>query len=154
MKRIALVLLLAAGCGSDAMKGPDWDLVTRHVWIDHLPRSETEMARSLVILDHDHVQIGVAVEASQWRAVVDGFKWSKTVGGADIRFPQTGKRASWTVKAWRCKDAPEPFELCLVVVEGAEHRRYYSKRDWVVGDHDRPVDAVLARIAALHAVAE
>lgn len=154
MRPLALLALLAlvactAACDSTEQRGPDWELVTRHAWVDHLPKSETEMIHALVLIDQDRGRIGVAAHASQWRAEVDAFQWSKTASGADVRFPQTGKRASWTLRGWRCKDAPPPFELCLVVATDGRHRRYYSKRDWIITDAASPDEALAAIRAAI-----
>jgi hypothetical protein len=148
MKRfLALGVLVLCSCASE-LKGPDWDLVTRHVWIDHMPKSETEMIRSLVMLRHD---VGATAEASQWRAVVDGFVWRKSDGGADVRFPQTGKTEAWSLRATKCDDAPVPFELCLVVFVDGQHRRFYSKREWIIPDDARGAGDYLRTLSAIHA---
>ncbi len=127
----ALLLVVTAACDAGpARPGTDWALAVNRVWISHLPKGETEFARSLVLIEKPEFKVGADVEASAWRAVVDGFEWKKTVTGADARFPQFERTEHWTLRAWQCGDAPAPFDACLVVKEGEKERSYFSADDW------------------------
>jgi hypothetical protein len=129
-----LVAPLASSCDTaPARPGTDWSLTMNRVWISHLPKSETEFARTLIFLEKPEFRIGGDVEASSWRIVTDLFEWKKTLTGADVRFPQFERDERWTLHAWKCKDdAPRPFDLCLVVKDGEKERRFFSADEWKI----------------------
>ncbi len=142
MRPHVLVLLAvcaaAAACDtSPARPGTDWSLVANRLWISHLPKSETELARSMAFLEKPEFRVGGDIEASAWRTVVDLFEWRKSVTGADVRFPQFERTEHWTLRAWKCKDeAPAPFDHCLVVKDAEKERSYFSADDWKLEPDD------------------
>ena len=144
----AVVLALASSCADDAQRpGVDWQLIANRFWLSHIPQSEIEYTRSLVMLDKPEAKGGAAVEASQWRIVAVLFEWRATASGADVRFPQFERDERWTLRAWKCKgEAQPPFELCLVVGDGQIERRYFSAKDWKLEDD---VDAAALREVAV-----
>ncbi len=140
-KLIALALVGAASFGvwklgsalfSDETQG------TKHavnqLWIDHVPRDDRDMFTHFVVIDHPQGKFGAVGRSSQWRHMVDVFRWELQGDKLGMFFPQDRARAEVTIETWECAgEAPAPFELCMKMTN-AKGRSwlFYSRDDWEI----------------------
>lgn len=156
MRNLALLVSLAATLGfASACERPadapdrQWELVQRRLWIERAPRDARDMIHQMVFLDDGRAgQIGARIHASSFRMFLDAFSWSRRGSALKMLLLQDERTYEARFRAWQCAgEAPEPFELCLELREGARVRNYFSRKDWIIEDlHD--VDLLLAEIAA------
>ena len=112
-------------------------LLEGRLWVDRMPTSTRDMVGKFVVVNSvDHGPFGVAERGSVWRHRTEVFQWSRSGDALKVYLPQDRKRATFQVRTWRCKDAPEPFELCLELRRDGKTKRLYSRHDWFV--HPRP----------------
>ena len=108
-------------------------LLEGRLWVDRMPSSTRDMVRKFaVVRSVDHGPFGVAERGSVWRHRTEVFQWSRSGSTLRLFLPQDRRRVSYEVKAWRCDDAPAPFELCLELRGDGNTRRMYSRDDWTV----------------------
>lgn len=115
--------------------GTQW--VVNHVWLERIPENERDMIGHLALIQHPRMRIGVAGRSSQWRHLVELYKWGLEGHRLSLYFPQEQAKAHVKVRTWRCKgEAPEPFEICLEISSGRRTAVYYSREEWVIEPHD------------------
>ena len=105
-------------------------LLLDRVWIERIPESPTDMIGQFAMVSEQ--KVGVAARGSQWRQMIDIFKWRGNSNKYRLGFPQDNRRVDVNMKAWRCK-APKPFQLCLEITAGKRKAKLYSRDDWTLG---------------------
>jgi len=122
-------------------------LVKDRLWIDHIPRSETDKMNVFVALSQRPRQppIGIFEQVSMWEGHFEAFRYEQTNEEWRIHLPQSGDKETLTIKASECHQSG--MDYCLEV-EGASRgpKRYYSRKGWEV----RSLDAVDALSATIH----
>lgn len=152
-KLIALALVGACSFGawklgsallSDETQG------TKHavnqLWIDHLPTDDRDMITHFVMIDHPQGQFGAIGRSSQWRHMVDVFRWKLSGNKLGLFFPQERARGEVEIETWECAgEAPAPFELCMKMTN-KQGRSFmlYSREEWEI--NPRNVAEALADI--------
>lgn len=131
--------------GSEA-QGTEY--AVNQVWIDHVPQDDRDMIAHMVLIDHRQGQFGAIGRSSQWRHMIDVFRWQLDRGTLRVFFPQDRVRGEVGVRTWECKgEAPAPFELCMELTnQNGNSAMLYSRKDWKV--EPRNVDGSLEDIAA------
>ena len=73
---------------------------------------------------------GVFQRGSSYRINLEVFEFLRDANELQVRFPQTGKKATLRYRTTRCSDHP-PFDLCLEIDQNPWQgpRRYYGFRD-------------------------
>lgn len=138
-----IALTLAAACGFGVYKAgsaliADEAQGTEHavnqVWIDHIPRNDRDMIAHMVLVDHREGQFGAIGRSSQWRHMIDVFKWQLRGDSLRVFFPQERARGQVKIETWECQgEAPAPFELCMrMTAKNGESAMLYSRHDWKV----------------------
>jgi hypothetical protein len=120
-------------------------LALDRLWIDHVPRGETDKINLFVALSEEGV--GVFQEASAWQGKYDLFRFEAS--GNEIRtfYPQTKQRERLSVRARECRDV-EHMDYCMDVSGGSHGvKHYYSAKGWEIGDATLP--AAIAHADAL-----
>ena len=141
-----IALTLAAACGFGVYKAgsaliADEAQGTEHavnqVWIDHIPRNDRDMIAHMVLVDHREGQFGAIGRSSQWRHMIDVFKWQLRGDSLRVFFPQERARGQVKIETWECQgEAPAPFELCMrMTAKNGESAMLYSRHDWKVEPH-------------------
>lgn len=121
------------GSDSRAASGHDASLVKDRVWLDHIPRSETDTVQVFVMLGQRTRQgtVGAFEAASAWQGAFEIFRYE--LHGSELRvvFPQRGDRETLRVEATRCNE--RGMDYCLEI-EGSSRgvRRYYSRKGWEI----------------------
>ncbi len=140
-KLIALALVGAGSFGvwklgaallGDEAQGTEH--AVNQLWIDHMPRDDRDMITHFVLLDHPQGQFGEIGRSSQWRHLIDVFKWQLRGAKLGLFFPQDRARGEVTVETWECAgEAPAPFELCMKLSnEQGPSFMFYSREDWEI----------------------
>ena len=108
------------------------------VWIDHVPRDDRDMITHLVLIDHRDGQFGAIGHSSQWRHIIDVFKWNLQKDTLRVYFPQDQAKGALKIETWECEgEAPKPFELCMRLTnKQGNSAMLYSRRDWEIDPHD------------------
>lgn len=104
------------------------------MWIDHLPKNDRDMFTHLLLLDHSRGQFGAIGRSSQWRHMVDIFRWQLQGDQLGLFFPQDRARAEVQIETWECAgEAPAPFELCMKLTnKQGRSWTFYSREDWEI----------------------
>lgn len=103
------------------------------VWLERLPKSQRDVVGHFVLVDRKKKRIGVGGASSQWRHDVELFHWTLDHDRLEQAFPQSETKASSTIKAEKCDDAPRPFTMCLDIESAdGQKRRFYSRREWII----------------------
>jgi len=155
-KLVGLVAAVAATCGvwhwhgnrATEVDDASAKLAFDRLWIDHIPRGETDKLNLFVALSEEAV--GVFQQASAWQGNYDLFRFE--ANGNEIRafFPQTKERERLTVRTRECHDI-EHIDYCLDVSGGSHGvKRYYSAKGWEIGDATLPA-AIAHADALVHA---
>lgn len=143
-----IVLALVGACGFGAWKagsallGDEEAQGTQHlvnqVWIDHVPADDRDMIGHLVVLDHPQGKFGATGRSSQWRHIIEVFRWRLEGKRLTLAFPQERVRTAVDVETWRCEgEAPAPFQLCLRLTnQRGQSVTLYSRDDWEVRPHE------------------
>ncbi len=107
--------------------------VIDRVWIDHVPRSETETINVFIALSKDVAgqPTGIFQKSSAWRGAYELFKYETRRGRIVATFPQTKETEEITAKATRCDEGGMDF--CLEL-DGASRgvKKYYSRKGWEI----------------------
>lgn len=100
------------------------------IWIDHMPRGETDPVRIFAALRRE--PFGAFQEATRWKGGYEIFVHEpRSDGEAVLTFPQNGDRERARYTARSCSE--RGFDYCLELrgtSRGA--KRYYSKRGWEI----------------------
>jgi hypothetical protein len=104
------------------------------LWIDHIPRDERDMITHFIVLDHPQGKFGTLGRSSQWRHLIDVFRWQLHGGELSVYFPQERARAKLQIETWECAgEAPDPFELCMrVTTPQGRSWMFYSREEWEI----------------------
>jgi hypothetical protein len=124
-----MLLTLGTFAWRASRDSPDAKLVFNRVWLDHLPRGETDRFHALII--GTDRPIGHFAEQTPWTGQWEGFRYDAAGGEGqlDLRFPASGKRERVTFKARRCDEGG--FDYCLDVTGSSRGpTRYFSKKQW------------------------
>jgi len=134
-KALLAALVVASGIwfylhGKGEAPSPARQLAFDRIWIDHFPRSDTDMAQVFVALSDEAV--GIFNAASQWKGEFEIFHWEpRGEGEMVLLYPQTHSRETVKYRATEC-DAGE-FTFCLELAGNSRGvKKYYSKRGWEV----------------------
>lgn len=106
-------------------------LIFDRVWIDHLPRGETDTIQIFLAIRDEGV--GVFQSTSAWAGTYEGFRFEAKGGEMRAVFPQTRDRETIELDANECHDV-DNMDYCLDVVgasRGVKH--YYSAEGWEIG---------------------
>jgi hypothetical protein len=155
MKKLVLLILL----GTAAVSVWSWtrsaepvdaeptahQLLADRIWVDRVPRSETDTFQVLVMISEQAV--GVFQATSAWRGSYEAFRYEAHGPELRLLYPQTGDREKVRAKAKRCSQ--DGMDFCLEL-DGASRgvKRYYSREGWEIGS-SRDLDAVKRRIDTL-----
>lgn len=145
-KLIALALVGASSFGiwkaGQAVFGESETQGTKHavnqIWIDHLPKDDRDMITHMVLVDHRDGQFGAIGHSSQWRHLIDIFKWQLQKDTLRLYFPQERARGEVKIETWDCEgEAPAPFELCLRLTnKNGRSAMLYSRYEWEIDPKD------------------
>lgn len=118
-------------------------LALDRVWVDHLPKSETDTIQVFVAITEQ--PFGVFQAASAWRGAHELFQYEKKGGKIRIEYPQTGEREDVKLTATECDE--RGMDFCLEV-KGASRgvKRYYSQEGWEI-DGTQAVGQIQSQIA-------
>lgn len=119
--------LAATGCTSDR-ETSDAKLLVNRIWVDKLPKKETDYFELLVLVQDDPV--GLFRRASQYEGDYALFRYE--VRGDDklqLMFPQNKSKHEAKYKARACDE--KDFDYCLDL-DGAPRgvKRYLSRKEW------------------------
>lgn len=139
MKKLLLVLLLILAAyllwrwwrADGAALGRGQELVYDRVWIDHLPKSETDEIQVFVAIRDE--PIGIFQKSSVWRGAYELFRYENQGDGKIVLlYPQTRDKERAAYRATQCDE--KGFDFCMQL-DGASRgaQRYYSQRGWEVG---------------------
>lgn len=140
-KLIALALVGACSFGvwklgsallSDEAQGTEH--AVNQLWIDHMPRDDRDMITHFVAIDHPQGKFGALGRSSQWRHMVDVFRWELNGNKLGLFFPQDRARGEVTIETWECAgEAPAPFELCMKMTnKQGRSWTFYSREEWEI----------------------
>lgn len=104
------------------------------IWIDHVPRDDRDMINHFILLDHPQGKFGAIGRSSQWRHMIDVFRWRLKGKELELFFPQEQVRGSVEIETWECEgEAPAPFQLCMKMTnKQGRSWLFYSREDWEV----------------------
>lgn len=139
MKKLAaLAVVLVAGSwiawrSLRTADKPENRLFFDRPWIDHAPRTETDLVSVFVAITDE--PLGVFARQSQWKGEHEFFRYENQADGrVDVVFPQSRTRERVTYAVHRCHQGQ--FDLCLDVSGNSRGlRRYFSREDWAIGAH-------------------
>lgn len=151
-----IALALAGACGFGvyqagqalfASEAQSTEHAINQVWIDHVPRDDRDMIAHMVLIDHREGQFGAIGRSSQWRHMIDVFKWKLQGDRLGVFFPQDRTRGQVKLETWECAgEAPAPFELCLrLTSKNGESLVLYSREEWKI--EPQAIDDSLEAIA-------
>jgi hypothetical protein len=123
------------------------ELFYDRVWVDHLPRSETDTFQIFVAVTEQ--PMGVFQQTSRWKGEFELFRYAaRGDGQVELLYPQTGAREKVRYRAWKCSE--QKFDFCLQV-DGASRgiKKYYSLEGMEIGSHSL-VEAQNAAARLLH----
>ncbi|MSP62723.1 MAG: hypothetical protein EXR72_20815 [Myxococcales bacterium] len=132
-----LILLLVVGYlvwrwwNSGTAEGRGEDLVFNRIWIDRMPKSETDQVHVFAAITEEPV--GIFDHTSRWQGAWELFRWEpRGDGQIELLYPQSKGRERASYRAWKCNE--NKFDLCLEL-SGATHgaRRYFSQKEWEIG---------------------
>ncbi|HLT41040.1 MAG TPA: hypothetical protein VK034_32405 [Enhygromyxa sp.] len=120
----------------------DQTQATKHavnrLWIDHAPRNDRDMITHFVLLDHSQGKFGAIGRSSQWRHMIDVFRWQLSGSKLNLFFPQDEARGQVEIETWECAgEAPAPFDLCMKMTnKQGRSWTFYSREDWEIDPGD------------------
>jgi hypothetical protein len=103
------------------------------IWVDHLPKSDTDTFQIMAAVTEQ--PIGIFQATSQWKGQFELFRYqARGDGQLEIVFPQTGTRDKVRYRAWKCSE--QRFDFCLQL-DGASRgiKKYYSLEGMEIGSH-------------------
>jgi hypothetical protein len=138
MRKLILVGLVAAaavagwrwlGHGAAPARGGQATFYDR-VWIDHLPRGETDPVQIFVALRRE--PLGVFQQTTKWKGSFEAFVHeARGDGELVITFPQNRDRERVRYSAAPCGE--RGFDYCLELRGPSRGvTRYYSKKGWEI----------------------
>jgi hypothetical protein len=141
MKKLLWILVLVVavylawrwwrGPGDAATADRGQSLFYDRVWVDHLPRSETDAFDIFAAITEQPV--GVFDHRSQWKGEWELFRHeARGDGQLELLFPQSKSKSRLSYRAWKCSEQRD-FDFCLEISGGRGARKYYSQRGWEIG---------------------
>ena len=141
MKKLLFLLLLILAAyllwrywwRDDAEMARGQELFYDRIWVDHLPRNETDTFQIMVAVTEQ--PLGVFQQTSRWKGQFELFKYqARGDGQVELVYPQTNTREKVRYRAWKCKE--QSFDFCLQV-DGASRgiKKYYSLEGMEIGSH-------------------
>jgi len=139
-KLLFLVLLILAAYlfwrywwrdSAEAARGQE--LFYDRIWVDHLPKSETDTFQIFAAVTEQ--PMGIFQQTSRWKGQFELFKYAaRGDGQVELVYPQTGSREKVRYRAWKCKE--QSFDFCLQV-DGASRgiKKYFSLEGMEIGSH-------------------
>jgi hypothetical protein len=104
-------------------------LIFNRVWIDHVPKSETESVQSFAVLTRE--PLGIFDKRSHWKGEYELFRHEpRGDGQLELLYPQSRDKQRVSYRAWQCNTPG--FDFCLELSGGKGARKYYSQRGWEV----------------------
>lgn len=146
------VLALVAGCGDNARSNDepklDLKLLRDRIWIDHMPRSDTDKVHVFAVLSKQarRPAMGGFHHASMWAGEFEAFRYELNQDELRIVLPQSGDTETLKVKPTYCKDYEGGPDYCLGI-QGSSRgaKAYISNRGWEI----RSLDELEAKLKAL-----
>ncbi len=144
MKKLLFLLLLLLAAyllwrywwRDDAGTARGQELFYDRIWVDHLPKSDTDTFNLFAAVTEQPV--GIFQQTSQWRGAFELFRYQgRSDGQVELVYPQTGSREKVRYRAWKCKE--QSFDFCLQV-DGASRgiKKYYSLEGMEIGSRSLP----------------
>jgi hypothetical protein len=147
-KLLVLIILIVAAVLLWRAVRPDergGELVFGRLWIDHLPRNDTDTINAFALLRDE--PIGLFQAASAWRGQYEVFRYEpRGDGKLVVVYPQTRERERIGYKATKCGE--KGFDYCLALEGGRGVKRYYSQKGWEIGRGKALTEAVAAVLPA------
>jgi hypothetical protein len=159
VKKILLILLLILGAyllwrwwhsDSEALDGRGQELIYDRLWVDHVPKSETDSFQIFAAVTEQ--PIGLFQGGSSWKGAWELFRYeNKGDGKIVFQYPQTRESERGSYRASKCSE--KGFDFCLELAGNSRGaRRYYSQKGWELrGTHG--FDELKARVSQLEAFA-
>lgn len=152
MKKLALglMLVLLFGVAFRAIRSdaPDARLLFDHIWVDHLPRDQTDKFQALWV-SGEH-PFGNFSTRTVWTGQWEMFHYHvipREQGVLDFLFGRTTERQRVRYTARPCHE--DGFDFCLELSGSSRGvSRYFSKKEWQMkaGDPDAAGELVRAAI--------
>jgi len=154
MKKLLILILVILGAylfwrwwsADAAVTDRGEKLVFNRVWVDHLPKSETDTIQAFVAITDE--PMGIFQTTSSWKGAFELFRYESHGDGKIIFFyPQTKEKERAGYRAAACSE--KGFDYCLEL-QGVSRgvRRYYSQKGWELGAA-RTSDALRERVERL-----
>jgi hypothetical protein len=139
----------SSGGDDQADGGGKSKLVFDRLWIDHMPRSETDTIQVFLALREE--AMGVHQSASVWAGKYELFQFEYNKGEMRVVYPQTRERETVKVNADKCQ--VDGMDYCLEISGSSRGvRKYYSQKGWEVKGSEAQALAQAAEIE--HALAQ
>jgi hypothetical protein len=139
MKKLLFVLLLILAAyllwrywwRADTEVSRGQELFYDRIWVDHMPRSETDTFQIMAAVTEQ--PIGIFQETSRWKGSFELFTYKGHGDGQmEIVYPQTKSKEKVRYRAWKCSE--NHFDFCLQL-DGASRgiKKYYSREGMEIG---------------------
>jgi hypothetical protein len=139
MKKLLILILLILGAylfwrwwSADAGTADRGEkLVYNRVWVDHLPKSDTDTVQLFAAITDE--PMGIFQASSGWKGAFELFRYESHGDGKIIFFyPQTKEKERAGYRATACSE--KGFDFCLEL-QGVSRgtKRYYSQKGWEIG---------------------
>ena len=110
------------------------NLIYDRLWVDHMPRSETDRFELFAALTEQ--PIGIFQSSSVWQGEWELFRHEGSGDGKILLiFPQNGKREQAKYNARACRE--QGFDYCLELASSHGAKRYYSQKGWELRSMDQ-----------------
>ncbi|HZS35648.1 MAG TPA: hypothetical protein VFF06_02415 [Polyangia bacterium] len=159
MKKILFILLLILAAylfwrwwtsDASALDGRGQDLVYDRLWVDHVPKSDTDTFQIFAAVTEQ--PIGIFQAGSSWKGSWELFRYdNKGDGKIVFVYPQTRESERGSYRATKCSE--KGFDYCLELAGNSRGaRRYFSQKGWELrGTHG--FDELKARVSELETFA-
>ncbi len=141
MKKLLLaVVMVSMGCSGHEAKVDKISSLDR-IWIDHLPKTESDTIHVFAAITQE--PMGIFQATSQWKGNFELFVYE--AHGDTIRavYPQDRSKEELKVSAHTCSDMRD-MDYCLEI-KGASRgpKKYYSRKGWEIEATATPDDIAL-----------
>ncbi len=141
MKKLLLaVVMVSVGCSGPEAKVDKMTALDR-IWIDHLPKTESDTIHIFAAITQE--PMGIFQATSQWKGNFELFVHE--AHGDTIRavYPQDRSKEELKVSARTCSDMRD-MDYCLEI-KGASRgpKKYYSRKGWEIEAAATPDDIAL-----------
>jgi hypothetical protein len=104
-------------------------LVVDRLWIDHMPKSETDPVNVFLLVDD--AAVGVFQKSTMWVGQYEMFQFELNKDTLRVRYPQTREREDITTTATECKQ--RDWDYCLELKNSSRGvTRYVSRKGWEI----------------------